>query len=263
MSTINTGASLSSLSNFNTNRNAVAGSLERLSTGRSINRAADNPAGLVATGHFEARLASISSELTSIERTQSDINIQDATLGASLSNISDLGSMVVTALNAGGISSSELGAIQTQINGALAGIDHLGTSGGIDILSNVTAEMVVGTDPNTGADITQTVSLSDLPSVIETDPAAAQALVDGAREAVITRQAELGAQANEQEAMGRVLQEEQINIARANSQTRDTDFAKQSSALIRDQILSKASLSAMLVARQSDRSILSLLDINA
>jgi len=263
MSSINSSSTRLTISNFNTNQSAAGVSLERLATGQSINRAADNPSGLIATGNFVARLESIGSQLTSIERTQSNLSITEGVLGSTLENIADLGSLVLGASSAGGLSASELSAAQTQISGSLSGIDHLASGSGLDILSDVSAEMVVGTDPTTGDPITETVTLSDLSRVLETDPAAAQALVDGARDAVLTRQAEIGTQEKEQDAMARVLQEEQINVARAASQTRDTDYARESSKLIRDQILGQASIYTMLAARQSSKSVLSLLNINA
>ena len=263
MSSINFGSSFFAISQFNANNQSAFASLERLSTGYSINRASDNPSGILAVGNFVNRLNEISVEITAIERTESNLNIQDGTLNAALGNISDLDGLVVQASNQGGSSSSELGAIQTQINGSLSGLDHLASSTDIDIMNDVTTEMVVGTDETTGEDITQTVSLADLATVVETDPEAAQRLVDGARDAVVQRQAELGTEANAQAAERRVLEEEQINIARTASITRDTDYARESSNLIRSQILSQASVFAVLASQQNAKNVMSLLDISA
>jgi flagellin len=263
MSSINTASSLLSLSSLNINQSSAFTALERLATGRAINRAADNPSGVIAVGNFVARLESIQAEVTVSERNSSNLDIKDATLGASLDTLDDLGALVIQGSSEGGLTSSEFGAIETQINGALAGINSLASSAGIDVLSDVTAEMVVGTDETTGDPITETVSLSDLSRVLETDPAAAQALVDGARDAVLTRRGEIGTEQRAEESDRRVLREEQINIARAASQTRDADYARESSALIRSQVLTQASVYTILAQRQSAQTVLGLLNINA
>ncbi len=259
MSSINSSISLLLTNNANANKRAMGASFERLSTGSAINRGSDSPAGLIASENFSSRLSTIDAEMASSERNQANLNIQDARLGSTLSNLSDLGGLVIQGANAGGMTGAEMGAIQTQIGGALTGIARSASAAGIDIMSSVTTEMVVGTDEATGDPITETVSLSDLSRVLETDPEAAQRLVDGARDAVVTAQAEVGIEARAAESEQRVLEEEQINVARARSQSRDTDYAKETSNLIRTQILEKASVYTMLAERQNAETVLGLL----
>ncbi len=237
--------------------------LERLATGNAINRASDDPSGLMASEEYASRLNVIQSQITSYQRSESVLNIQDGALDASLSNIADLDSLVIQSANSGAMSSDELGALQTQVSGVLQGIDRLSSASGIDVLSDVSTEMVVGTDEVTGDPIYETVSLSDLSRVMEIDPQAAQELVDGARSAVVQAQAEVGIEARANESERRVLEEEQINLARAYSQTRDADYVKESSALIRSQILEQASVYTILAARKSSELVLGLLDIRA
>jgi len=263
MSNINSilsmGSSARSLNQLNANTRSMGKSFERLATGNAINRASDSPSGLVASEHMLGKLSSIQAEITSIDRRSSSLNIQDGRLSATLSNVGELDSLVVQGANAGGLSSGELGAIQTQVEGVLTGIGRSSSEAGMNILSSVTTDMVVGTDEVTGDPITETVSLSDLSRVMETDPEAAQRLVDGARDVVVTAQAEAGIEARAADSERRVLQEEQINIARANSQVRDTDYAAEGSKLVRSEILTQASIYTILAERQSAESVLGLL----
>ena len=263
MSSISSATSLLLMSTLNANNQSAMNTLERLATGSAINRASDNPAGLIASENFASRLNVIETQITAFERQESVLNIQDARLGATRENIADLEGLVVQGASPGGMSSSEMGAIQTQIGGILTGITRTASAAGIDVMNDVTTEMVVGTDEVTGDPITETVSLADLSRVLETDPEAAQRLVDGAREAVVTAQAEVGIEARAAESQRRVLEEEQINVARAYSQTRDADYAKESSNMIRSQILGQASIYTILAARQNSESVLSLLNIQA
>jgi flagellin len=237
--------------------------LLRLATGSQINRAADDPAGLIASENFAAKLSANQAEITSIERNEAFLNIRDGALGAQLDNIGDLDGLVVQAANEGGLTSSELSAITTQVNGALDGIGRVLPATGIDIMSDVTTEMQVGTDETTGDPIYEEVSLSDLSRVIEQDPEAAQRLVDGAREAVLEERAQVGADQRAAESERRVLEQEQINVAQAYSTIRDADYARESSRLVRNQILGEASIAAELASRASSAAVLRLLDLRA
>jgi flagellin len=257
---IGTGTLLNSIAS---NQRQAMRTLERMATGQAINRGSDGPAELIASENFAARLSQNQAEIKAIQRNESFMNIRDGALGAQLDNISDLDGLVVQAANEGGLTSSEMGAITTQTSGILNGIERVLPATGIDIMRDVTTEMQVGVDEGTGDPIYETVSLSDLSRVIEQDPEAAQRLVDGARDAVLQERAQVGADQRAAEAERRVLEEEQINVARSYSSIRDADYARESSNLVRNQILGQASIAAELAARTSSAAVLQLLDIRA
>ncbi len=260
MSSINSSATTLLLTNqLNANGRSTINILERLATGNAINRASDDPAGLIASENLTSRLSAIEAQITSADRTVMTLNVQDANLGATLENIADLDTLVLQGSNIGGLTDSEMGAIGTQITGILTGIDRIASAADIDLTSQITTEMVVGTDEATGDPITETVSLADLARVLETDPEAAQRLVAGARDAAVIARAQVGIEARAAESQRRVLEEEQINLARANAQIRDTDYARQSANAIRSQILEQASIYTILASRQSAQSVLGLL----
>lgn len=235
--------------------------LERMATGYQINRGADDPAGLIASETIGARLSANQAMLSAIERNESFMNIRDGALGAQLDSLGDLDALSVQAAHTGAMTSSELGAITTQVDGTLSGIERVLPATGIDIMHDVTTQMQVGTDAGTGDPIYEEVSLSDLARVMEEDPAAAQRLVDGARTAVLEEQAQVGADQRAASAERRVLEEEQINLSRANSTIRDADYARESSNLVRDQILGQASIQAELASRVTATNVMRLLDV--
>jgi flagellin len=237
--------------------------LERMATGNAINRGADGPAALIASENFAARLSSNQAEINSIARNEAFLNVRSGTLGAQLDNLSDLDALSIQAANTAGNTAAEIGAITTQANGALSAIERVLPATGIDIMRDVTTQMQVGTDETTGDPIYEEVSLADLSRALEQDPQAAQGLVDGARDAVLQEQAQIGADQRAAEAERRVLEEEQINLARAYSSIRDADYARESSSLVRSQILGQASIAAELASRASDQAILRLLDLQA
>lgn len=260
INSIGTGPQLRSIA---TNQQQIGRTFERLATGRAINRGSDGPAELIASENFAARLSQNQAEIKAIMRNESFMNIRDGALGAQLDNIGDLDGLVVEAANTAGLTGSEIGAISTQVVGVLNGIERVLPATGIDIMRDVTTQMQVGTDEGTGDPIYEQVSLSDLSRVIEQDPQAAQRLVDGARDAVLQERAQVGADQRAAEAERRVLEEEQINVARANSTIRDADYARESSNLVRNQILGQASIAAELASRTSAKAVLQLLNISA
>src|SRR5690606_11356551 len=141
----------------------------------------------------------IQASITTIDRNVAVLNMQAGALGATSDKLSDLDGLVVQASNSGGLTGSELGAIRTHVSGVLSGIDRISSATGVDIMHDVTTHMVVGHDESTGDAIYETVSLSDLSRVVETDPEAAQRLVDGARDAVLQERAQVGADQRAQE----------------------------------------------------------------
>ncbi len=245
------------------NNRQAFNTLERLSTGFAINRGADDPAGLIASESFAARLSASQAEITSIQRNEASLNIRDGALGAQLDSLGDLYKLSQQAANEGGLTQPGLGAITTEVNGSLDGINRVLPATGIDIMHDVTTQMQVGTDETTGDPIYEEVSLSDLSRVIEQDPQAAQRLVNGARDAVLQERAQVGADQRAAEAERRVREEEQINVARAYSTIKDADYARESSNLVRNQILGKASIAAELASRTSSAAVLRLLDLTA
>jgi len=263
MNSISPAISMSLNSALARNQTRTAGVLEQMATGSAINRGADDPAGLIASENLRADLSAGNAAIKAAERNEALLNIRDGALGAQMDNIADLDGLVIQAASPGGSTGSEMDATSTQVDGILSGIERVLPATGIDIMRDVTTEMQVGTDEGTGDPIYETVSLSDLSRVIDSDPAAAQRLVDGAREAIVEERAAVGAAQRGAESERRALEEQQINTAAANSSIRDTDYAAASAARARSGILEQASIATILAARQSQTNVLQLLDIAA
>jgi len=246
------------LQGLNRSNKLFAQSAERLSTGLRINRGSDDPAGLIASEHLGGRLVSIESEMRSLGRTNMNLAIEDGALSASTPGINDLRSLVVQGANAGALSGAESGAISSGASGIIQGLEFIASQSGSDVLSDVSVDRQIGIDAM-GDPIYETLTMSDLPGLIESDPVSAQALVDEASSAISTRQAEIGAEQRANESMQRAMEEEQVNVARAQSSIRDTDYAKEASESVRASILNKASIQVLLIGREQGKRVLDLL----
>lgn len=98
--------------------------LARLSTGKRINSAADDPAGLIASKTLESEMASIESALSNNQRTKSVLDVADGALTEISSLLSDIEELTI-ASTGDTLSTAEKAANQAQIDSAISSIDRI------------------------------------------------------------------------------------------------------------------------------------------
>ncbi len=126
MSYINTNiSSMIAVNALNNNQASLQTSLQRLSTGYSINSGKDNPSGLIAS---QALLAEQTGAQTAISNSQQANNVIGTAEGA-LSEVSNLlislQGLVNSSANSGAMSSSQLSANQLQVDSILSTINRI------------------------------------------------------------------------------------------------------------------------------------------
>lgn len=112
---------LNSMSNLEAQR---ANTMTRIATGKRINRASDDPAGLVALNSLNSELASVNASLDNNSRSQSMLNVVDSTLTEINTLVGDVQDLVLKASGAG-VSAAEKAAYQAQIDESVESIDRL------------------------------------------------------------------------------------------------------------------------------------------
>jgi len=123
--TVNNNANLFRLlSIYNQTNNDRALTLARLSTGKRINRASEDPAGLIALKTLESEMASVDAAIENNQRTRSMLNVADGALTEVSSLLSDIEALAVEAAG-GTLTASEKAANQAQIDSALDSIDRI------------------------------------------------------------------------------------------------------------------------------------------
>ncbi|MAX26898.1 MAG: flagellin [Phycisphaeraceae bacterium] len=151
MTRINTNiGSLVAQQNLAKSNRGLETSLQRLSTGLSINRGADNPAGLIVSERLRSEISATEQAMSNIERASNVI----ATTEASLSEISnlliDIQALIVEAANTGGFSQEEIEANQLQIDSAIDSITRISNSttfAGLKLLNGNLEYITSGVDP--------------------------------------------------------------------------------------------------------------------
>ncbi|MBD8511847.1 flagellin [Photobacterium sp. WH77] len=145
---------------------------------------------------------------------------------------------------------SEKGELQIFSSNGTVGVTT-GTIAMTDTAGNAVDASIAGTAANI------TVSQLDVSTVGGAQQAAA--ILDGAMQFVDSHRAELGAKQNRMDHTISNLNSINENVTSSNSRIRDTDFAKETTNLTKNQILQQASTSILAQAKQAPQAALSLL----
>lgn len=249
-------------------------SLEKLSTGSRINRASDDPAGLVTSENFKKVLALIESETRSLQRTDHVVNTADGALGE-ISGLLNEAEALAVANASDGLSDAEREANQMELDSIMSTIDRLSagtTFNGDPLLDGSLTVSAAGTSQSVDSVSTgdlgevevdgSTYRLSDVAAggalnIVDGDVGSAQASIRAASNRVASIRGELGA-FSRHTVQGRMsaLSSELETVASANSAIRDTDFAAETANLVRSQILLQAGLSSASTLLSTQKSFI-------
>jgi len=131
----------------------LALSNERLTTGYKVNRASDDPSGIVAISNLDSQIAKIDASTANGTRISSIIDTADG----ALSEIEDLLDTIetnVTAASSGSATAEEIAAYQTEIDEALDSLDRLATTTAYDGTTLLDGNIGYTTTGVTSTDIT-------------------------------------------------------------------------------------------------------------
>ena len=279
MAVINTNImSLNAQRNLSTTQSALATSVQRLSTGLRVNSAKDDAAGLAIAERMNTQVRGMNVAI----RNANDAISLSQTAEGSLSKINDMGQrmreLAVQSANATNSDSdrknldAEYQALAQEIKRNLAGAAFNGTK----LFATAAAlTFQVGANAATTDQITiKTENLAGDNSIVEvigaagadaasigTAAGASAALgkLDTMLATVNSKRAEFGATQNRFEAVIQTLQVSAENQTAARSRIMDADFASETAALTRAQVLQQAGTSMLSQANSLPNNVLSLL----
>ena len=267
MQVINTNVmSLNAQRNLSSSANEVATAIQRLSTGLRINSARDDAAGLAISDRMTAQIRGLNQAVRNANDGISLSQTAEGALQETTNNLQRIRELAVQAAN-GTNSSSDLTALQAEVDQRLAEIDDIAANtefNGQTLLDAAnTFTFQVGANGGQTLDITTAaMSASDL-SVnavdVTSDASGAISAVDSALDTVNSTRADLGAVQNRLESKIANLQTTSENLSAARSRIRDADFAAETAALTRGQILQQAGTAMLAQANVAPQNVLSLL----
>lgn len=253
--------------------NALSTSFERLSSGFRINRAADDAAGLQITDRITTQIQGLDQSVRNANDAISLVQTTEGALGESTVALQRIRTLAIQSQN-GINSSADRTALQQEVTALVAELSRIATDtqfAGNNILSGTfSAQFQVGA--NAGQTISVNLSSTSGSSFgasglgvgtvdITSTANASSALtaIDTAISSIGAQRAELGALQNRFQSTIRNLANVSENLSSARSQIKDTDFAKETANLTRNQIIQQASTTVLAQANQRPQSALSLL----
>jgi len=273
MTVINTNVSaLRAQNNSRVASQAQSQAMERLSSGKRINAAKDDAAGLA----IATRMNASARGMTQAIRNANDGISLSQTADTAASSISDiLVRMRELALQAstGTNGTTDRGAIQTEVAALISQIGDVATRTTFNgnTLINGGASTTAGFDIQTGLNATEVVNIqiADLSATglgvnaLDFSTAAgasgALATLDTALQTVATERANLGAQQNRLTSAVDNLTSGVTNLSESKSRIEDADFSVESTNLAAAGILAQASTAMLAQANQSQQGVMNLL----
>jgi len=256
---------------FNAHRQLVATSdrasksMERLSSGYRINRAADDAAGLAISEKLRGQIRGLSQAQRNAQDGVSLVQTAEGSLNEVHSMLQRVRELAVQYAN-GTLSTSDKAAITAEAAQLQSEIERIGTTtnfNGIKLLDGTagasgTVSFQVGANDNDTITVT-TASLATTIGTIDVSQASAISAIDAAIGNVSTLRSSFGAVQNRLEHTLNNIGTYQENLTASESRIRDVDMASEMVEFSKDQILQQAGTSMLAQANQAPQSVLSLL----
>ena len=278
MTVINSNISaLRSATASNKSSMMMSTAMERLSTGKRINSAKDDAAGLAIASSMTAQVRGMNQGIRNANDGISMAQTAEGALDEVSNNLQRMRELTVQASNGtystGDLANiaKEMTALKSQITSVLANTQFNGNKlfdatggtagdGNIIIQAGANADDTVTLDLST--DLTADTDITDAADVDVTALAGDGSeleLFDTALDKVASTRAGLGAAQNQLQSAVNNLTSNATNLSDARSRIEDADFSAESTALAKASILSQASTAMLAQANQSQQSVLKLL----
>ncbi|WP_380788273.1 flagellin [Sphingomonas sp. R86521] len=276
MTVINSNISALRASNASTSaQSALSTSMQRLSTGKRINSARDDAAGLAISASMTSQVAGMNQGIRNANDGISMAQTAEGALDEVTNNLQRMRELEVQKSN-GTYSATDIlniaaeqNALATQITNVLTNTKFNGQAlfngtAGVANDGKVTIQAGANTtdaiEMNLGGDLLTTGGVE---GVLSGTPPTATATTleayDTAIANVVNRRSSLGATQNQLQSAVNNLTSNATNLSDARSRIEDTDYSAETTALAKAQILSQASTAMLSQANQSTQSVLKLL----
>ena len=283
---INTNVKALMASNaLNKNGRVQQNVMESLSTGKSINRASDNAAGLSIRETMTAQINGLNAAVKNANDSISMLQTADGALNETSSMLQRMRELAVLSVN-DTYSSTQKTAMATEFNQLSSEIDRISTqtqwngmailngSGGLYSGNGSTGAITFQVGANTTQTISVTIGnvaitsativgtlggLSGASVATAAGATLAIASLDTALTTLNTQRSTIGAMVNRLTHAVDNLTNVAENAADSRSKVEDTDYAAATSELARTQIIAQAATAILAQANQQPQSVLSLL----
>ena len=256
-------AALNAHKNLTISDNGLSKSLERLSSGYRINRAADDAAGLAISQGMRADIASYKVASRNVSEANAMVQVAEGAydqIGNMLVRLKELATQAASANAAG--DTDKINAEATALEEEIVRISDATEYAGTKLLSGLaTQTFQVGSTNNTYSQISvnfDAVSSIDVDLSSGTTAAAALTTIDTAIDTLNSSRGELGAIQNRLGYASANLATTIENVQAAESVIRDVDMASEMTTFTKNQILLQAGTAMLAQANMAPQVVLSL-----
>jgi len=266
--------SMTAQANLNKTKDSLAIAVQRLSSGLRINSAMDDPAGLAISTRMGSQVSGMQVAVRNPNDAISLSQVADGTLGTVGNILQQMRDLAVQASN-GTNGTSDLANLQTEFNSLATEINReltqttfngksiLGSQAGtnsyqVGANAGESIQLVTNNMASNSSVTTVTLNTTSISAAGSTASAMITS-IDSALKAINTERANYGADETEFQGVISNLQIGVTNQSAAESRVRDADYAQETAALTRAQILQQAGTAMLAQANALPQSVLNLL----
>jgi flagellin len=242
--------------------------MERLSSGKRINHARDDAAGMAITEQMTSQIKGMNQAVRNSNDGISMVQTADGAMEGIASKLQRMRELAVQAAN-GIYSSSDRDSLDIEFQALDDEIDRVATNtrfNGIDLLAaDLTKKIQTGAEAGATINVELTgVTSSNLgisTDLISSQSSASTSIgaIDDALSIVNSARAKLGATQNRLETTVQDLKNNVENLSASRSRIKDADFASETATLAKNQILQQAGMAMLSQANQLPQQVLKLL----
>jgi flagellin len=266
MTVINTNtAALRAQNGSRVANQALQAAMERLSSGKRINSAKDDAAGLAIANSMTSQIRGMGQAIRNANDGISLAQTADGALNEVTNMLQRIRELAVQSAS-GTYSDDDRTNLQAEVTELGAQIDSIidnTTFNGVTVFGSSDVTVDIQTGYGSADQTTLTITGLDVSGASGADISSGDASVlddvDDALKAVATTRASLGAGQSRLESVVNNLANQVANLSDARSRIEDADFSAETTNLAKAQILSQASTAMLAQANQSQQDVLNLL----
>jgi flagellin len=249
---INSNAeSLSNLRNLQESKEKMKASMEKLSSGIIINRASDDPAGLIISEKMRSQIATIEQKLVNIEQTDNKLTTADSNLDTLQSGLQDMRTAALAAANEGGNSKAAQESYQQALDDAVSGYNSTRE------IAAYGSQILLDGSAGSAADIKALANI-DISTAEKAQEAVS--MIDEKIKEIADIRSEIGStQKNDLAVSRNNLQTEMLNLTASESTITDTDMAREYTNMVTAEMQLKAGIAMQAQQKQVPNLVMTFL----
>ncbi len=254
---------------------AIGKSLEKLSSGLKINRAGDNPAGLIISEQLRAQLGGLEQAQQNTEQAVAMVQTAEGALDEMSNLLTKAKKLALSSMSTATTDQTQASANNVEFQNIINSINRISSqtqyagsklldgsfSGKIVQLGAFTSQDTsISISSMAASNFVATTSLAGAQISDATSAVTALSSIETAITAVSTARGNLGAiQSNSLETTLNSLRTSYENLSAAESTVRNVDFARESANFTRNQILVQSATAMLAQANQLPQNVLKLI----